>query len=656
MNIHQRAFLVLFGFVSILLSAQDMPFSDYHFDAQLSLAAVSENRKTADEYVLFQKREHEFYYDEKESQFWEYVLFHEITYVNSIESIERNNKVYYPLGSNDLLIAEGCRVVSAEGSKVLGPGAIRETEEEGRNYRYYAVEGLTVGTLVDYYFAYRRPARSSGMTYRIQGEYPVEKYEFDLRCEPHLRFDFKVNNSEAQPVLETLKNGNLQWSLRMNDLPALSTEPFSNPARHRIALSYKLSSNTATGVSNLNSYASLSENFWNSIHTADKKTLKTIKTQVKKLKLEELSIDREKVRAIEDWYKMEFAFYNSSDSRLEDMQFALANRALNEVSALKLFSLMCQAAEIPHQIVLTNDRFQTVIPEDFECYCYLDNYLLYFPGIDDYAEPGVFFRRLGLIDDGFRGNRGLFISTRTVAGVEAVLGRVQQIPYESYKESDSKMLMKARVDESGEALTVDARMIYTGYSAASFQPFYSYADEERKKELDLAIKNWLMSDTEVLKFELKNAGVEEFLKKPFEVVATYRSVAMLESAGGDLMAKVGMLIGPQSELYQEKTRVLPVEQDHNRMYTRTLEIEIPAGYECNNSEDLNFDVVLTSESDGSTLAVFRSKTTRSGNILSVDIEEYYTVSEVPLHQYESFAKVINAAADFNKVRLVFKPI
>ncbi|MBI1316985.1 DUF3857 domain-containing protein [bacterium] len=599
--------LVLLGLGHI--QAQDHAFSNYHFDPNLTLESVPVEDRSRDELILLEKQEYEFMYDEKEEKFWEYVLFHQVVYVNSLEAVEDNNKVYYPVGDEGEVLTEGCRVVDAQGSKVLGPGAVREVEEEGSTYRYYAVEGLSKGNLVDYYFAYRRPARSSGRLLKVQKGVPIQRFEFELRAQPHLEFDFKALNSDVASTSATTADGLKAHRFVFENLPALVDEPFSNPARHGVRLAYKLEGNNATGKSQLNSYAGLAENFWSNVHLDEKKVLKKVENQVKKLKINEIKDQRDQIRAMEDWMKREFGYYDSPDPRLENMQFVLDNKALNDFSSFKLMVLMADAASIPHQIVLTSDRFNTVVPTDYECYCFLSDYLIYFPDIDAYMQPSAFLYRLGMIAEGFTENMGLFISSRKVGNVDAVLNRIAPIPAPSAASNVSKMRMSAKLDPSMEALVVDARLAYTGYEAAVFQSRYSYVDADLKAELDKALKNWMMPEAEVLRFQPLNTTIEDFMRKPFELDAQYASAAMVEQAGNALLVKAGMLIGPQSELYQEKKRTLPVEQDHPRTYDRVLTIEIPEGYDCANLSDLDFNVVMSRGAEGE-VAVFRSRHSR----------------------------------------------
>ncbi|HRG10897.1 MAG TPA: hypothetical protein PLJ08_20150, partial [Cyclobacteriaceae bacterium] len=50
--------------------------------------------------------------------------------------------------------------------------------------------------------------------------------------------------------------------------------------------------------------------------------------------------------------------------------------------------------------------------------------------------------------------------------------------------------------------------------------------------------------------------------------------------------------------------------------------------------------------------LFVSDYTQQGSMITVKISEYYKQLYAPLDRYEDFRKVINAAADFNKITLV----
>nr|MDQ3073851.1 hypothetical protein [Bacteroidota bacterium] len=82
-------------------------------------------------------------------------------------------------------------------------------------------------------------------------------------------------------------------------------------------------------------------------------------------------------------------------------------------------------------------------------------------------------------------------------------------------------------------------------------------------------------------------------------------------------------------------------------------VTIPKGYEIQNVQDLVFNNSAKDEKQ-QTVYSFVSNYKLEGNKLTVEISEFYESIYYPLEKFEDFRKVVNAAADFNKVVLVMK--
>jgi hypothetical protein len=105
-------------------------------------------------------------------------------------------------------------------------------------------------------------------------------------------------------------------------------------------------------------------------------------------------------------------------------------------------------------------------------------------------------------------------------------------------------------------------------------------------------------------------------------------------------------------MYRDDQRTAEVENDFNRMYNRTIKIHLPKGYQVKNLKDLKSDITYRDKDNIPFL--FKSDYTLTDDLLEVRIEEYYKQIYAPLSRYEDFRKVINAAADFNKITLVLE--
>lgn len=112
---------------------------------------------------------------------------------------------------------------------------------------------------------------------------------------------------------------------------------------------------------------------------------------------------------------------------------------------------------------------------------------------------------------------------------------------------------------------------------------------------------------------------------------------------------IGMLIGKQSEFTQENPRLLPIERTHRSHYYRIITCDIPEGYICTNYNDLAVKVT-----DKDAQAIFMVKAKKEGNTIVIESEEYYDKLYYPIEEYESYQKVVNAAATFNNAILIFE--
>ena len=132
------------------------------------------------------------------------------------------------------------------------------------------------------------------------------------------------------------------------------------------------------------------------------------------------------------------------------------------------------------------------------------------------------------------------------------------------------------------------------------------------------------------------------------------SDAFTEKAGRKYLFKVGELIGRQIQMYQEKERKLTLVDDYKRSYFRTINIRIPKGYKVVNLDDLNIE--NSYEKDGEELLSFKSNYKIIDGVLSITADEHYRINIIDKSIFEDYRKVINSAADFNKITLVLEPM
>ncbi|HRD40699.1 MAG TPA: hypothetical protein PLC65_18865, partial [Bacteroidia bacterium] len=314
----------------------------------------------------------------------------------------------------------------------------------------------------------------------------------------------------------------------------------------------------------------------------------------------------------------------------------------------KILFMTYERVGIPVYLVVTCNREYGKFDGGFDTWAYLDDYLLYFPQTEGFLVPDNFDLRYPLITRNLSGHSGLFIEPVKVDNLKTGITWIKQIPALPYTADSDNLDIDVRFDESLENNKVTHKRSFTGYDAASIVPYYqTMSEEQRKKFVDELFRSSI-PDLHLDKWSV-NTSIESLMPK-IEITANYSTNFFVERAGSRILFKVGELIGPQSELYSEEKRKLPIENTHNRAYERVIRFTIPNGYTINNLDALRIRVEYK---DGVQVPfLFVSDYTQQGSMITVKISEYYKQLYAPLDRYEDFRKVINAAADFNKITLV----
>jgi hypothetical protein len=254
---------------------------------------------------------------------------------------------------------------------------------------------------------------------------------------------------------------------------------------------------------------------------------------------------------------------------------------------------------------------------------------------------------LGIIDFNLQDNYGAFFQRVALGDFVSGISQIKFI--EGIKAEDSKhdMIMDVSMTEDFTALDVDLETVSTGYFAAAIQPYYDLMDPSDIENANKSQVSWISETMDIKKVETKNTGFEKLGMEPFIINSSFTVSDFVSKARDKYLLKLGLLIGPQAEMYQEDKRELPVDSDFRKVYHREIRFTIPEGYKLSNLESINIDVEAKDE-DG-IYAVFNSSYSLENNVLSILCDEYYTRVHYDLSEYADYREVINSAADFNKL-------
>lgn len=596
----------------------------------------------------------EFIYD-SENKLTEYFLIHKIYWLNSDDIIESYNKVYLPYSSQSKLVVNKARVISKDGkiielddSKIL----TAKDEETKREYKYYAFEGLEKGSFIEYYYVLNRSPDFDGKRLNFQTNHNKYNIDFELFAPKNLWFKFKSYNQLNEVIYDSTFTEKIRWNLHMDSLPLLENESQSPYDALVGYLVYNLYYNSTTKTYDISSYKNISQNMYDFYYTSiESKSAKNINKIIGELKLKNEKDETNKIRKIEDFIKENYHVVNGGGPEFRELSFVLDKKIGSNQGVMRLYIAIFEALEIQHEIVITCDRSDNKFDKDFESYNFLDEYLLYFPKIKKYISPFEITSRLGFPEPLLTNNYGLFIKQIQMGEFKTGVGKIKFIEPVSHTETYSKIFTRVTFDKDDlTKTTLDMVLETGGYYSMNYQTIIHLLKEQDKEDLINEQIKFISQEMTIVSKKLENDNPKSFGYEPYKITAQVTSEDFVEKAGDKYLFKVGELIGPQQEMYQDNDRKLVLENDFKRSYHRELTVSIPDGYTITNLEKINIQNVY--KEDGEIFFEFHSHYKMDGNTLTIICDEYYTVVEIPPTIFEEYRKVINSAADFNKLTLV----
>ncbi|TXD81156.1 DUF3857 domain-containing protein [Subsaximicrobium wynnwilliamsii] len=607
---------------------------------------------------LKEKTVTEFYFEE-DGSLTEYFLEHNVYYLNADDAIERYNKVYLPYASDSNLERNKARVITPSGKVIhLDDSKIMTAtnEETNRAYKYFAFEGIEKGSIIEYLYVVKRFPVYKGKRIDFQADFTKNNVEFDLLAPSNLLFRFKSYNGLAQVERDTLSKNKLHWSLKVPQIPLLEEEELAAYEADKKFLIYALDENTASRTKDISSYANVAQYIYENYNTElSRREQSKLEDFLKQIDFNEADALDAKLRAIEFYVKTNLYIASGGDEKLSALEDVLKDKVANESGIVKLYTSIFNALNIEFEFIYTCERSYMRFDTDFEANNFLTDVLFYFPKTKKYMSPTEMESRYGFPPAFLTDTYGLFIKEVVIGDFKSAVAAIEFIkPVAAENNTDT---MRIEVAFDAEDLTkthVKLDKSLSGYYAMYIHPYMDLIKPENKDELIEGFAKNIDDDAEIIEKAVNNGQSKLFGTKPLQFVLDFDSEAFVEKAGGKYLFKVGDLIGRQMEMYQDKKRSLPVENEFQRSYYRTISIAIPEGYEVANLEDINIENVY--ETNGEELLSFKSHYELNGSNLIITANEHYRVNHIAAAIYEAYRTVINSAADFNKITLVLEPI
>jgi hypothetical protein len=648
-----RKYFLLVCVMGIILSAQSQPTIRESWVEKPVLHSIDNKLINESAVIILDKRRVE-YIDEKQ-EVVQYKTLHKIIHIIDDKGIESFNRVYLPVSNTADIVDIRARTILPGGKIIeVSKENIKDLkEEDDRVYKIFAMEGLEKGCEVEYYYTFKKHTSFFG-TEVFQGRTPVMEASLHVVAPKRLTFEMKPYNSSIKPLDSTVNEQ--RWiTVSERNIPAAENEKYCAFEANLKRFEYKLAYNTSrTSNDRLLTWDELAKRVYANYTTYSNKELKKVDDLLGDMKIKNIADETAKVVAAENYIKTNFAAREDIDGEdASDLEKVVKTKLASHLGILRLYGAVFRQLNIQHEFVLAGDRKKHAIDKSFENWNNCENPVIYFPGLKKYMAPTLAHYRFPWVDPNWANANAFFIKSTTIGNFTTAYAEVKTLPLEDYIKTVINTKADVQLNKGLDTLLVSISQIYSGYAASPYKSIFTFSPEENKKLITKEMIKFGTKSENLVSSTMENSDFESYHdNKPFILSATVKASELVEKAGNKTIIKIGDIIGEQVEMYQEKPRQFPMEIEFPHVLERKINLTIPDGYTVKNLDDLKIN--HTYQDKGQTTMGFISSYELEGNVVKISILEEYRRTNYPLLQFEDFKKVINAAADFNKVALVLE--
>ena len=517
MKIVRWKIVLMLLLLSQVTLGSDLFFDDYNWEINPEFEQLPFEYERQNAVILKDFKAIEFYFDETFDDLLQLYTVHSKIQVNTHEAVEIYNKHYMPMNRVLEIIDLRVRVITKDQVLEIYELDLKdhEGEDDYSSYKYFAIDGVEVGSQIEYIYTFKMMPKLEGGREYFQSDELKLNTEFHLYCDDKMFFNTKSYNGFETLKLDTTEEGKNHYFASMEIIEPLKPELYAPYNNSLMRIEYKLDHIDPAEEVKLYTYDQISNQLNNYLRSGiNKKDIKALKKLSKKLNLD-LVDEMEKVRIIEDYIKRNITISQSDNLDQEEIAMILENLVTNQKGLMKLYVSIFDINAIPYKFGLTSDRTRVMMDPDFESYSFLENYFFYFQEYDKFMAPTEMFYRVGYIPFNWSNNHGLFINNVSEGESNVSVGEVDFIEPLAYDQNEDLLDIKIEFEGEFEVLNIDIKRTLSGYNATYIQPIFELVPESDVKLVVSDLLNLAGKDFELKEYQLRNSSIDSIYMKPF---------------------------------------------------------------------------------------------------------------------------------------------
>lgn len=635
-------------FCSLNCQSQMLETINFKWDPTPVLHNLEANEANQTAVFIKDERQFEYLYN-KDSELEEYYFRHCIVHISDGKAIDNFNKIYIAVNDPTLLVAFKARSIDKNGKiKEMLKGEMKEIDDDGQHYMSLAIDGLEINSELEYYYT-KKLNTSFFISEIIHSDFFIKDYELKIISPEKIIVEGRSYNGYPQ-FTDTLIGRKRFLISKLSNIQPIPNEQYATYEANKMRVDLKIAKNLNKSDGRLFTWADAGNRYYDLCFRLEKDEIKEANKLADILMLKNKS-NTEVIRIIENYIKSSFELVEQNNfTSIIDI---IKKKYTNKIGLCRLTSGLLKSAGIKFELIITINRFKKKFDPTFDTWNNFDDLLFYFPSLNTFLSPSNYGQRNGLLPAEYIGASGLFIKEVAIGEIVSAVSSVKKIPLPELDINGDSLNVEIKFSPDFSSIEQRTDHYFSRYTATALKAFYFYNSDEKKKEQLLNLLKFGVDDAVVTNEKAQNYNLEtDEANKPFIISGNLKYSTLIEKAGNTILFNVGAVIGPQVQLYSEKTRQQPIEIEFLHSYIRRILINVPVGYTAKELNSLNMNI--TSDDDKPPSMGFISTYSLKDNILEINIVEYYNKIAYPASYFEVFRKVINASADFNKIKIIFE--
>jgi len=349
-----------------------------------------------------------------------------------------------------------------------------------------------------------------------------------------------------------------------------------------------------------------------------------------------------KLRTIDIFIKNNILVSNENNPKLNDLDYIIKNRISSDFSKIQLYTHLLKKADIEYEVLISCNRYYTKFDKDFFDPNQLREILIYIPSLKRYIVPNRYEYGIGEPPDDVLGNYAIYIDQNLDYYFSEIISEDND-----FTKIKKNINVKFSNQIRSRRIKIEETIEYHGYWSINNRNYIYFSNDEISPFLKDFFTVSGLENKKIKKFNSNYNSIQDnYNNMPLIINSSVETSDLIKENQKNIYSfEVGKLIGLQSNLFDETTRVNDIKINFPNEYEYKIRIRIPKGFDLMDISSLNMTSKYTAVS-GEVIAYFQSVASVEDKFLIIEISEYYKSLYYDKSRYDDFSNVINTAANF----------